>query len=146
MLFCIFFFYLDYLAPEILLGMEHGTAVDWWAVGVITFEFLTGIPPFNNNAKSPQEIFQRILAHVIPWPDVEDLLSPEAKSFISQLLIFDQKVRLGSGGSFELTGHSFFNTGDNQFEKIAAAPAPFIPSLPDLTDTSYFEGEVPKFV
>ncbi|KAK6131184.1 hypothetical protein DH2020_035071 [Rehmannia glutinosa] len=37
----------DYLAPEILLGTEHGYAADWWSVGIILFEFLTGIPPFN---------------------------------------------------------------------------------------------------
>ncbi|MQL82765.1 hypothetical protein Taro_015246 [Colocasia esculenta] len=36
----------DYLAPEILLGTEHGFAADWWSVGIILFEFITGIPPF----------------------------------------------------------------------------------------------------
>ncbi|XP_010254907.1 PREDICTED: probable serine/threonine protein kinase IRE4 isoform X2 [Nelumbo nucifera] len=36
----------DYLAPEILLGTEHGYAADWWSVGIILFEFITGIPPF----------------------------------------------------------------------------------------------------
>ncbi|KAI3526432.1 hypothetical protein L1887_05685 [Cichorium endivia] len=39
----------DYLAPEILLGTEHGYAADWWSVGVILFELLTGTPPFNSN-------------------------------------------------------------------------------------------------
>ncbi|RVW90685.1 putative serine/threonine protein kinase IRE [Vitis vinifera] len=42
----------DYLAPEILLGMGHGTTADWWSVGVILFELLVGIPPFN--AANPQ--------------------------------------------------------------------------------------------
>ncbi|KAJ0913906.1 putative protein kinase AGC-MAST family [Helianthus annuus] len=42
----------DYLAPEILLGMGHGATADWWSVGVILFELLVGIPPFN--AESPQ--------------------------------------------------------------------------------------------
>ncbi|XP_035541728.1 probable serine/threonine protein kinase IRE4 isoform X3 [Juglans regia] len=36
----------DYLAPEILLGTEHGYAADWWSVGIILFELITGIPPF----------------------------------------------------------------------------------------------------
>lgn len=39
----------DYLAPEILLGTEHGYAADWWSVGVILFELLTGTPPFNSD-------------------------------------------------------------------------------------------------
>ncbi|KAJ6387362.1 hypothetical protein OIU78_017143 [Salix suchowensis] len=42
----------DYLAPEILLGTGHGTTADWWSVGVILFELIVGIPPFN--AEHPQ--------------------------------------------------------------------------------------------
>ncbi|XP_053118442.1 serine/threonine-protein kinase greatwall isoform X2 [Hemicordylus capensis] len=45
----------DYLAPELLLAKSHGPAVDWWALGVCLFEFLTGIPPFND--ETPQQIF-----------------------------------------------------------------------------------------
>ncbi|KAL6541753.1 hypothetical protein OROGR_011239 [Orobanche gracilis] len=44
----------DYLAPEILLGMGHGATADWWSVGVILFELLVGIPPFN--AEHPQTL------------------------------------------------------------------------------------------
>nr|GEY68080.1 probable serine/threonine protein kinase IREH1 [Tanacetum cinerariifolium] len=42
----------DYLAPEILLGTGHGTLLDWWSVGLIIFELIVGIPPFN--AEHPQ--------------------------------------------------------------------------------------------
>ncbi|MED6214918.1 hypothetical protein PIB30_108142, partial [Stylosanthes scabra] len=42
----------DYLAPEILLGMGHGATADWWSVGVILYELIVGIPPFN--AEHPQ--------------------------------------------------------------------------------------------
>ncbi len=45
----------DYLAQEVLLGMGHGHAVDWWALGVIMYEFFVGRPPFH--ADTPQEIF-----------------------------------------------------------------------------------------
>lgn len=44
----------DYLAPEILLGMGHSATADWWSVGVILFELLVGIPPFN--AEHPQVV------------------------------------------------------------------------------------------
>ncbi|XP_062103802.1 probable serine/threonine protein kinase IREH1 [Humulus lupulus] len=43
----------DYLAPEILLGTGHGTTADWWSVGVILFELIVGIPPFNE--EHPQD-------------------------------------------------------------------------------------------
>ncbi|XP_048030825.1 serine/threonine-protein kinase greatwall [Megalobrama amblycephala] len=49
----------DYLAPELLLGKPHDFMVDWWALGVCLFEFLTGVPPFND--ETPQLVFQNIL-------------------------------------------------------------------------------------
>lgn len=49
----------DYLAPELLLGTGHGLEVDWWSLGVILYEMVTGRPPFS--ADTPEEIFQNIL-------------------------------------------------------------------------------------
>ena len=49
----------DYLAPEMLMGMSYGPEVDWWALGIILYEFMYGAPPFN--ADSPQKIFENIL-------------------------------------------------------------------------------------
>lgn len=37
----------DYLAPELLLGTGHGPEVDWWSLGAIVYELVTGVPPFN---------------------------------------------------------------------------------------------------
>lgn len=51
----------DYMAPEILdmnRKKETDECVDWWAVGVIAFEFLAGSPPFN--AKTKEEVFSNI--------------------------------------------------------------------------------------
>ena len=51
----------DYLAPEALIGTGCGKpTIDWWAVGVTLFEFLTGIPPFND--ETPEKIFQHIIS------------------------------------------------------------------------------------
>jgi len=49
----------DYLAPEMLMGMSYGPEVDWWALGIILYEFVYGAPPFN--ADCPQKIFDNIL-------------------------------------------------------------------------------------
>lgn len=54
----------DYMAPEVLnvkRMKETDETVDWWAVGVIAFEFITGSLPFN--AKSKEEVFENIKAH-----------------------------------------------------------------------------------
>lgn len=46
----------------------HGKEVDWWALGVCLYEFMTGIPPFND--ETPQKVFENILIrsklHKIP--------------------------------------------------------------------------------
>ena len=49
----------DYLAPELLLRLGHGAPVDWWALGVCLFEFMAGVPPFND--ETPEAVFQNIL-------------------------------------------------------------------------------------
>jgi serine/threonine protein kinase len=59
----------DYIAPEILNGTGlDNPSVDWWSVGVILFEFIVGIPPFND--ETVEEIFSKILNLQIPWDDV----------------------------------------------------------------------------
>ncbi|XP_031225041.1 serine/threonine-protein kinase greatwall isoform X2 [Mastomys coucha] len=83
----------DYLAPELLLGTAHGPAVDWWALGVCLFEFLTGIPPFND--ETPQQVFQNILKRDIPWPEGEEKLSDNAQSAMDMLLTIDDAKRAG---------------------------------------------------
>ncbi|KAF8406405.1 hypothetical protein HHK36_008492 [Tetracentron sinense] len=96
----------DYLAPEILLGTEHGYAADWWSVGIILFEFITGIPPFT--AERPEIIFDSILNRKIPWPPVPNDMSYEAQDLINRFLIHDPDQRLGANGSLEVKAHSFF--------------------------------------
>jgi len=48
----------EYLAPEVLFKMGHGKAVDWWTLGAIIYEMLTGFPPFYTNDRD--ELFERI--------------------------------------------------------------------------------------
>uniref|UniRef100_A0A0D9VY43 non-specific serine/threonine protein kinase n=1 Tax=Leersia perrieri TaxID=77586 RepID=A0A0D9VY43_9ORYZ len=105
----------DYLAPEILLGTGHGTSADWWSVGVILFELIVGIPPFN--AEHPQTIFDNILNRKIPWPHVPEEMSSEARDLIDRLLTEDPHQRLGANGASE---------------------AAFVPSSDSAFDTSYF--------
>lgn len=58
----------DYIAPEILKGLEHGKMVDWWSLGVMIYEFLCSVPPFN--ADTVDEVFDNILHHEIAWPNI----------------------------------------------------------------------------
>ncbi|OPJ81699.1 serine/threonine-protein kinase greatwall [Patagioenas fasciata monilis] len=122
----------DYLAPELLLTKPHGSAVDWWALGVCLFEFLTGIPPFND--ETPTQVFQNILKRDIPWPEGEEKLSDNAQNAIDILLTIDSTKRAGLK---ELKHHPLFHGVD--WDNLQNQTMPFIPQPDDETDTSYFE-------
>ncbi|GAX76983.1 hypothetical protein CEUSTIGMA_g4430.t1 [Chlamydomonas eustigma] len=130
----------DYLAPELLLGTGHGPEVDWWALGVILFEFVVGIPPFN--ADSPEEIFENILDRRIAWPDPEDDdMSEECRDLIEKLLISDKDKRLGHRGAGEIKMHPWFK--DVDWSNLARSKAAFIPKLDNELDTSFFQSKKP---
>ncbi|KAJ4962695.1 hypothetical protein NE237_022634 [Protea cynaroides] len=124
----------DYLAPEILLGMGHGATADWWSVGIIIFELLVGIPPFN--AEHPQQIFDNIMNRDIPWPKAPEEMSFEARDLIEKLLTENPVQRLGATGAKEVKRHCFFK--NINWETLARQKAAFIPSAEGAYDTSYF--------
>ncbi|XP_035219143.1 serine/threonine-protein kinase greatwall-like isoform X2 [Stegodyphus dumicola] len=119
----------DYLAPELLLHKEHSFPVDWWALGVCLFEFLTGIPPFND--VTAEAVFNNILKRDIPWPQEDEALSDSAKCAIDMLLTFEAEARpdLKTWPLFE----------NIEWENILQMKAPFIPLPDSQTDTTYFE-------
>ncbi|XP_039025289.1 probable serine/threonine protein kinase IRE [Hibiscus syriacus] len=123
----------DYLAPEILLGMGHGATADWWSVGIILFELLVGLPPFN--AETPQLIFDNIMNRNIPWPKIPEEMSYGAYDLIDKLLTENPVQRLGATGASEVKQHAFFK--DINWSTLARQKAMFIPST-EAHDTSYF--------
>lgn len=124
----------DYLAPEILLGTGHAATADWWSVGVILFELIVGIPPFN--AEHPQTIFDNILNRKIPWPRVPEEMSREAQDLIDRLLTEDPHQRLGARGASEVKQHVFFK--NINWDTLARQKAAFVPTSESALDTSYF--------
>ncbi|KAG7037059.1 putative serine/threonine protein kinase IREH1 [Cucurbita argyrosperma subsp. argyrosperma] len=124
----------DYLAPEILLGTGHGATADWWSVGIILFELIVGIPPFN--AEHPQTIFDNILNRKIPWPQIPEEMSHDAQDLIDRLLTEDPHQRLGAIGAHEVKQHMFFK--DINWDTLARQKAAFVPTSESALDTSYF--------
>ncbi|KAF8859788.1 camp-dependent protein kinase A [Acephala macrosclerotiorum] len=98
----------EYLAPEVIQSKGHTTAVDWWALGILIYEFLTGYPPFWNS--NPIEIYKQIVSKPVHFP-TEPAISPEAKDIIRQFCTVDRSKRLGniSGGAARVKEHPFFN-------------------------------------
>ncbi|KAL6569413.1 Serine/threonine-protein kinase Aurora-3 [Orobanche minor] len=82
---------LDYLAPEMVENKAHDYAVDNWTLGVLCFEFLYGVPPFE--AESQKDTFKRIMKVDLSFPSTP-AISAEAKDLISRLLVKDSSKRL----------------------------------------------------
>ena len=80
---------LDYLPPEMVEGKLHDEKVDLWSLGVLCYEFLVGTPPFE--AEGHKETYRRIAGVDLQFPD---MVSPEARVFISQLLQHDPAERM----------------------------------------------------
>lgn len=79
----------EYIAPEILQGTGHGRAVDWWALGVLTFEMLAGLPPFY--AEEVEEMYALILGRPLEFPPE---MPEDAQGILVKLLDRDKDVRL----------------------------------------------------
>ncbi|XP_055719653.1 ribosomal protein S6 kinase alpha-5 isoform X2 [Salvelinus fontinalis] len=102
---------IEYMAPEIAEGGEagHDMAVDWWSLGVLMYELMTGGSPFtvDGDENSHTDIAKRISKKDPPFP--KDM-GPLAKDLIQGLLIKDPKKRLGSGpdGAENVKKHPFY--------------------------------------
>ena len=59
----------EYIAPEIITGQGHDHTADWWALGVLTYEMLTGVPPYYD--KNRNMMFLNIEKAEIRWPEIQ---------------------------------------------------------------------------
>ncbi|XP_069837279.1 microtubule-associated serine/threonine-protein kinase 2 [Dendropsophus ebraccatus] len=125
----------EYIAPEVILRQGYGKPVDWWAMGIILYEFLVGCVPFFGD--TPEELFGQVISDEIAWPEGEDALPADAQDLISKLLRQSPLERMGTGGAFEVKQHRFFK--DLDWNGLLRQKAEFIPQLESEDDTSYFD-------
>uniref|UniRef100_A0AC35TQI6 Protein kinase domain-containing protein n=1 Tax=Rhabditophanes sp. KR3021 TaxID=114890 RepID=A0AC35TQI6_9BILA len=127
----------EYLAPEILTQQGHEKSVDWWALGILIFEMISGEPPFPG--ESVKEIFEQLKKYkVISFP--RRLFSVNAKDLITRLLTKNPIERIGSlkGGVQDIKDHPWFEIFDWELLKNKAIPPPLIPTI-------YHEGDIGNF-
>uniref|UniRef100_A0A665WUZ3 non-specific serine/threonine protein kinase n=1 Tax=Echeneis naucrates TaxID=173247 RepID=A0A665WUZ3_ECHNA len=125
----------EYIAPEVILRQGYGKPVDWWAMGIILYEFLVGCVPFFGD--TPEELFGQVISDEINWPDGEDAPPPDAQELITLLLRQNPLERMGTGGVTEVKQHPFFHNLD--WNGLLRQKAEFIPQLESEDDTSYFD-------
>ncbi|KAK1886797.1 RAC-gamma serine/threonine-protein kinase [Dissostichus eleginoides] len=126
------------ITDTVLEDNDYGRAVDWWGLGVVTYEMMCGRLPFYN--QDHEKLFELILMEEIKFPRT---LSADAKSLLSGLLIKDPNKRLGGGpdDAKEIMRHSYFNAVDWQDVYDKKLVPPFQPQVSSETDTRYFDEE-----
>ncbi|PLW15864.1 hypothetical protein PCASD_19723 [Puccinia coronata f. sp. avenae] len=96
----------EYIAPEVIHGNGHSSAVDWWTVGILVYEMIYGYTPFKGADR--QSTFANVLKRDVFFAD-HPVVSNLGKSIIRKLLIKDELQRLGSQtGASEVKLHKWF--------------------------------------
>lgn len=128
----------EYLAPEMLIGNGHDFTVDWWALGILIFEMIVGIPPFFHRNK--HRMYFLIRESPVSFPDPvrhKITVSPEAQDLIRKLLDKNRQTRLGANGIDEILSHPWF--ADVNIEQLLAKQItpPYKPRVQE--DLAYFD-------
>lgn len=128
----------EYLAPEVIHNKGHTTAVDWWALGILIYEFLTGYPPFWH--QNPIEIYKQIVEKPVVFPQ-DPPISANAQDIIRQLCTVDRSRRLGniSGGAARVKEHPFFEGVDWDAIRDRKFPGPILPPIRFPGDAQCFD-------
>lgn len=117
----------EYLAPEMVRQEPYTKTVDWWALGILLYEILTGGPPFHS--VHLDVLYRKICKAPLKFPS-HPPLSPEAKDLICRLLDRNPETRLGAKhDAQEIKEHEFFK--DVQWDSLAQKQTrpPFKPAL-----------------
>ncbi|CAH9093806.1 unnamed protein product [Cuscuta epithymum] len=122
----------EYLAPEVVSGEGHGSAVDWWTLGVFIFEMFYGTTPFKG--ADHEHTLANILARALEFPK-EPAIPAAAKDLITRLLAKDSARRLGSQRGATAVKHHAFFYGVNWVLLRRETP-PFVPQPINPSDFS----------
>ena len=135
----------EYLAPEMVTSSGHNFGIDWWALGILIYEMIVGIPPFYH--KNREHMFYLITQATIKYPDPKKhgiTVSENAKDLINMLLEKDMEKRLGWKDDVnEVISHPWFKDLDVNKILNKEIPPPFKPEVKSgKYDTSYFDKSV----
>ena len=109
----------EFMAPEMIMGTAYTAAVDWWALGCLTSELLTGQTPFAVVNGSVPDLLYKIFYDEIVVP-THDHIGPQEREFIAALLQRDQSMRLGIHGRTQVLAHPWFGGATTPAVEIAS--------------------------
>lgn len=138
----------DYFAPEVIASTGHTHAVDWWMLGVLIFEFMTGSAPFE--APYPMQIYAKVLKGInaVKFPPQ---LSPACVDIVKAICQKEPADRLPmlSGGVRNLKSHQWYKSFSWDKFQDFTLEAPFLPkvkSRKDLNNFTVHPDEMPQFI
>ncbi|KAI3466286.1 hypothetical protein Pfo_022949 [Paulownia fortunei] len=118
----------EYLAPEIIRGEGHGSAVDWWTFGIFLYELLNGTTPFKGSGN--RATLFNVVGQPLKFPETPQV-SSAARDLIKGLLVKEPHKRIAyKRGATEIKQHSFFE-GVN-WALVRSAMPPYIPEPVDF--------------
>lgn len=129
---------IEYMAPEILMRSGHNRAVDWWSLGALMYDMLTGAPPFTGENR--KKTIDKILKCKLNLPPY---LTQEARDLLKRLLKRNASSRLGAGpgDATEVQTHPFFRHINWEDLLARKVEPPFKPILQSADDVSQFDSK-----
>ena len=128
---------IGYLAPEVLCNVNHNFSIDYYAVGIITYELMYGHRPYIG--KNKHEVKQLILTRQakIEFSDLPEGFSHDIADFINKLIQRKPKNRLGKSNINEVLSHPWFLGFDWDNCSKKKLRAPYIPKYGNNFDKNY---------
>ena len=129
----------EYMAPEVIQMQDYGTAVDWWSLGILGVDLLSGKTPFAAN--NDQKIREKIVKSKLTLPF---FFGPDARDLLTRLLRKEPKKRLGACMPKDMKtikNHRFFRKIDWQKLEIREVEPPIKPLITDPALAENFSTE-----
>uniref|UniRef100_A0A7N6FDF8 cGMP-dependent protein kinase n=1 Tax=Anabas testudineus TaxID=64144 RepID=A0A7N6FDF8_ANATE len=128
----------EYVAPEIILNKGHNFSVDFWSLGILVFELLTGSPPFSG---TDQMMTYTFILKGIEKMDFPRKITKRSEDLIRKLCRRNPSERLGNlkNGITDIKKHRWFNGFNWEGLKARTLPSPLKRELTGPTDHSYFD-------
>lgn len=137
----------EYMCPEMLNGETYSYGVDYYSLGAVLFEMVTGLPPFYS--QDHREMFQRALEQELEYPP--DKISKDLANLLSQMLHKDQRKRVSKSSVHKLKNHPWCRSIDWDSVLRKEMKPPFEPKLnqsnfdPEYVhDTSQLQSNRPR--